>query len=157
MRTISSRPIHFGKLARFVRALGLWGPFVAALPACAIHDSADMVRVTLENSGNIAMRCQLRFGHWVDRDLGTLEAGRMIEFAVSQDEADGALFIMRSDGKRRMMIETIECWRKEDWEASFGNVDLAPARAARPKSIAARCAAPVAEGRVACEVVKLGD
>lgn len=114
-------------------------------------DGRDGIRFSLVNTGESPLDCRLRFGHWVDRDLGALDAGRAIEFPVSQDTGDGALYVTREDGKRRMMIETIECWLDGDWLASFGQVDLAPARALRPRAIVARCRHPAEGGRVACE------
>jgi hypothetical protein len=95
------------------------------------------------------------FGHWVDRDLGRLAPGEKVEIPMLQQGTDGALFVLRDDGARRMMIETINCGRDDDWMASFGQVDLAPARRARPWAIAADCAAPDDLGRVQCPEIRL--
>jgi hypothetical protein len=54
-----------------------------------------------------------------------------------------------------MMIETILCGRDGDWMASYGQVDFAPARSARPARIEASCALPRASGRVVCPAVRL--
>jgi hypothetical protein len=95
----------------------------------------------------------------VDRDLGTIEMSSEIMsgiwIKVQQQPKDGALYVMRDDGQRRMMIENIFCARKGDWQASVGQVDLAPARAARPSQITYVCAAPYSGGRVACKEPQL--
>jgi hypothetical protein len=111
----------------------------------------------LVNSGGAPLHCRLMFGHWVDRDLGLVAPGGAVEIPMSQAEGDGALYILRADGERRMMIETILCGRDGDWAASVGQVDLTPARSARPAHIAASCAAPAAGGRVLCPPVSLAQ
>jgi hypothetical protein len=95
------------------------------------------------------------FGHWVDRDLGRLAPGEGIDIAMMQQDSDGALFILRDDGQRRMMIETINCGREGYWMQTFGQVDLAPARSAHPAGIDAGCAVPADGGRVVCPTVRL--
>jgi hypothetical protein len=89
------------------------------------------------------------FGHWVDRDLGELPPGAIASLAMMQ-AVDGALYVLRSDGARKMMIETIQCARAGNWMATFGQVDLAPIRSRRVRAIEASCAAPAGEGRVTC-------
>jgi hypothetical protein len=96
------------------------------------------------------------FGHWVEQDLGLIAPGGSVGLAISQAGKDGALYILRADGQRRMMIETILCGRDGDWMASYGQVDFAPARSGRPAAIEASCALPEAGGRVACPPVRLG-
>lgn len=113
------------------------------------------VTLQLTNIGAEALQCRLMFGHWVDRDLGRVASGETVEIPVLQQVTDGALFVLRDDGARRMMIETINCGRDGDWMASFGQVDLAPARRARPAAIAADCAAPDGLGRVQCPAIRL--
>ena len=107
------------------------------------------VHVRLANSGTEPLTCQLIFGHWVERDLGPLAPGADTGFNIQQQPKDGALYIMRDDGQRRMMIENLVCGRAGDWQQSRGEVDLAPARVARPREIRARCALP-ATGRADC-------
>src|SRR5919108_6627179 len=97
------------------------------------------------------------FGHWVDRDLGELQPGGATDLAMTQAAADGALYVMRSDGERKMMIETIQCAKSGDWMHSFGQVDFAPIRSRRARAIEASCAAPVGEGRVACRLDRIED
>ena len=113
------------------------------------------ITLHLTNTGSEPLQCRLMFGHWVDRDLGRLAPGEGTDIAMMQQTTDGALFILRGDGQRRMMIETINCGRAGDWMESFGQVDLAPARADRPGSIEANCAAPAGSGRVMCPVIGL--
>lgn len=127
-----------------------------AVSACTYDVSADRpVTLHLTNSGTETLSCRLMFGHWVDRDLGRLAPGAGIEIALTQQTRDGALFILRDDGKRRMMIETINCGRDGNWMGTFGQVDLAPARAARVDWINAACAAPNGAGRVVCPAIEL--
>jgi len=130
--------------------------FVLTLASCTADVTADRpVTLHLTNSGAEPLQCRLMFGHWVDRDLGRLAPGGSIDIAMTQQNTDGALFILRDDGARRMMIETINCGRGSDWIETFGQVDLAPARIARPARIAATCAAPAGPGRVTCPTVEL--
>jgi len=127
-----------------------------ALASCTTAATADRsVTLHLTNTGAEPLQCRLMFGHWVDRDLGRLAPGEGVDIAMTQQGSDGALFVLRDDSARRMMIETINCGRDGDWMGSFGQVDLAPARAARPASIAATCTAPAVPGRVACPAVEL--
>jgi hypothetical protein len=106
--------------------------------------------MSLANRGAAPLHCRLIFGHWVDRDLDIIAPGGVVDFAILQAKGDGALYILRADGQRRMMIETIQCGRDGDWMASFGQVDLAPARKGRPGRIETSCAEPANHGRVSC-------
>ena len=100
-----------------------------AVAACTNDVSPDRpVTLHLTNSGAETMSCHLMFGHWVDRDLGRLAPGEGVDIAITQQGSDGALFVLRDDGARRMMIETINCGRDGQWMGTFGQVDLAPAR-----------------------------
>jgi hypothetical protein len=129
---------------------------VLVLTSCAMNTSHDRpVTLHLTNTGAEPLQCRLMFGHWVDRDLGRLAAGQSVDIAMSQQGSDGALFVLRDDGARRMMIETINCGRDGDWMATFGQVDLAPARRARPVEITASCEAPGGPGRVVCPAIGL--
>jgi hypothetical protein len=135
------------------RALAL--VFAVALSACAapaqqIGPNGDpFVPVTLTNSGAQPMRCMLMFGHWVERDLGVLAPGAGTAFTIQQARQDGALYVERADGQRRMMIENLFCAQPDNWRPTVGQADLAPARAARPQSIAVRCGVG-ADGKVSC-------
>jgi len=91
-----------------------------------------------------------RWGMPTDRSPRTAR-----DLAISQAGKDGALYILRADGQRRMMIETILCGRDGDWMASYGQVDFAPARNAKPARIEASCALPDDSGRVARPPVRL--
>ena len=128
----------------------------AFLASCTTDTSADHpVSLHLTNTGAEALQCRLMFGHWVDRDLGRLAPGGSVDIAMMQQDRDGALFILRDDGARRMMIETINCGRDGNWMETFGQVDLAPARMARPADIDAACAVPADPGRVVCPQIRL--
>src|SRR5882757_7490303 len=125
--------------------------------ACADQPAAEdrALRLSLANRGAVPLHCRLMFGHWVEQDLGPIAPGGAVDLAISQAGKDGALYILRADGQRRMMIETIICGRDGDWMASYGQVDFAPARSARPARIAASCALPATGGRVACPPPRL--
>ena len=69
-----------------------------------------------------------------------------------QAARDGALYVMRADGERKMMIETIQCAQSGDWMANFGQVDFAPIRSRRVQAIEASCAAPMGGGRTTCRL-----
>jgi hypothetical protein len=130
--------------ATLICALGL------ALAGCAAAPAGDpTVAVALHNDGAKALECRIMFGHWVARDLGMLAPGAVTRFRVQQQAKDGALYVMRDDGQRRMMIENIFCNAPDDLQATVGQVDLAPARVARAKEISAGCALPKS-GRVQC-------
>jgi len=113
------------------------------------------VRLSLANTGAAPLHCRLMFGHCVEEDLGLIVPGGSIGLDISQAAKDGALYILRADGQRRMMIETILCGRDGDWMTSYGQVDFAPARSARPGRIEASCALPETGGRVACLPLRL--
>lgn len=132
----------------------------ALLSSCAADQSARQdqpVAMTLTNAGPEPLHCRLMFGHWVDRDLGALAPGAATSLMMMQADADGALYIMRSDGQRRMMIETIQCAQSGNWLESFGQVDFAPIRSRRVRAIGASCAAPTGEGRVACRLDRIDE
>ena len=113
-------------------------------------DADPMVHVHLTNAGATPLRCRIMFGHWVNRDLGILAPGAETRFDMQQSPKDGALYIMRDDGQRRMMIENLFCARDGGPQATEGQVDLAPARSGRPREIVAACAMPANGGRVEC-------
>lgn len=116
---------------------------------------AQRIEISVQNSGETPISCLLRYGHWVDRDLGSIAPEGKVAFFVSQDAGDGALYVLRDDGMRRMMIETIQCGLAGNWQATFGQVDLDPARRARPGKIGAQCQANGRGGRVQCAPIQL--
>lgn len=127
----------------------------ALLAACVSGPKDEPVSLSLTNAGSSPLRCRLMFGHWVDRDLGELAPGAVTDLAMMQAAADGALYVMRADGQRQMMIETIQCALSGRWMESFGQVDFAPIRSLRARAIEASCAAPTGGGRVACRLGRI--
>jgi len=126
-----------------------------ALAACASTSTTDpTVTVNLHNDGARPMQCRIQFGHWVDRDLGVLAPAAVTTFQIQQQPKDGALYVERDDGQRRMMIETIYCHAPNDLQATVGQVDLAPARAARTREINASCVLPEI-GHAQCRPIAL--
>ncbi|HVT52394.1 MAG TPA: hypothetical protein VHE77_12535 [Dongiaceae bacterium] len=114
------------------------------------------VTVALHNEGARPMQCRIQFGHWVDRDLGVLAPGAAARFQIQQQPKDGALYVERDDGQRKMMIENIFCNAPNDLQATVGQVDLAPARVARMRAVDAGCTLP-ANGHVQCRAVVLKE
>lgn len=108
------------------------------------------MHILIGNAGSEPLQCRMMFGHWVERDLGILDAGGRMSVDVLQQKNDGALFVMRDDGERRMMIENIFCARKGDWQASVGQIDLAMVRVGRPAAVSVSCRVPEDGGRVVC-------
>ncbi len=125
------------------------------LSSCASDAQDRPVTLSLANAGSEPLRCRLMFGHWVDRDLGALAPGASTRVAMTQAASDGALYVLRADGARKMMIETIQCAQSGDWMTSFGQVDFAPIRSRRAQAIEASCAAPADGGRVACQLDRI--
>jgi hypothetical protein len=126
------------------------------LLASCVSDPHDRpVSMMLTNAGNEPLRCRLMYGHWVDRDLGVLAPGTATELMITQAVSDGALYVMRADGERKMMIETIQCAPSRDWMETFGQVDFAPIRSRRAQAIEASCAAPAAGGRTVCRLDRI--
>ena len=122
------------------------------LSACASDAQDRAVTLSLANAGPEPLRCRLMFGHWVDRDLGVLAPGASTNVAMTQAASDGALYVMRADGARKMMIETIQCAQSGDWMQTFGQVDFASIRSRRALAIEASCAAPMGGGRTTCRL-----
>jgi hypothetical protein len=126
--------------------------FMGGALAAQAEDPSMMIRII--NAGKEPLQCRLMFGHWVDRDLGlvTSENGAAGNLFVmlQQQQSDGALYEMRDDGQRRMMVENIFCARPNDWQATVGQVDLASVRKAKPASMWVSCALPENGGRVVC-------
>ncbi|HEY1383871.1 MAG TPA: hypothetical protein VGF43_09665 [Dongiaceae bacterium] len=113
------------------------------------------VALSLTNAGTGPLRCRVMFGHWVDRDLGDLAPGAATTIAMTQSAADGALYVLRADGQRRMMIETVQCAQPGNWQQSVGQVDLATIRSGSAHSVEASCAAPAGGGRTACTLDRI--
>lgn len=132
-----------------------WLGLGLALAGCASASTNDpTVAVSLSNDGVEPMQCRIQFGHWVDRDLGVLAPGGEARFEIQQQPKDGALYVERDDGQRRMMIENIFCHAPDNLQATVGQLDLAPVRAARMREIDAACALP-ATGHVQCSPIAL--
>ena len=125
------------------------------LLSCASDAQDRTVTLALANAGQQPLRCRLMFGHWVDRDLGEIAPGSTTELTMTQAAGDGALYVMRADGERKMMIETIQCAQAGDWMRNFGQVDFAPIRSRRARAIEASCAAPVGGGRTICRLDRI--
>ncbi len=125
------------------------------LLSCAPDAQDRTVTLALANAGQQPLRCRLMFGHWVDRDLGVIAPGAEAELAMTQAARDGALYILRADGARKMMIETIQCAQPGDWMRTFGQVDFAPIRSRRAQAIEASCAAPAGGGRTSCRLDRI--
>lgn len=135
---------------------------LALLAGCfSAPESVDdpLVRIRISNARAEPLQCRLMFGHWVDRDLGVATIGggtaTGISVDVRQQPEDGALYVMRDDGQRRMMVENIFCAGENDWQATVGQVDLAVVRRSRPREVWVSCALPEAGGRVVCGKPKL--
>jgi len=129
------------------------------LASCALEQDAaqdQSVTLSLTNAGSQPLRCRVLFGHWVDRDLGELPSGGVKSLAITQAAADGALYVLRSDVARKMMIETIQCAQPGSWMETYGQVDLAPIRSRRVRAIEASCAAPAEGGRTVCRLDRIG-
>jgi hypothetical protein len=125
------------------------------LGACATASAGDpTVAVSLRNDGARPMQCRIQFGHWTARDLGVLAPGVSTRFEIQQQPKDGALYIERDDGQRKMMIENDFCHAPEDQQATVGQVDLTPARSARASEIDAGCALPQT-GHAQCSAIVL--
>ena len=125
------------------------------LLSCASDAQDRTVTLALANAGQEPLRCRLMFGHWVDRDLGEIAPGAATELAMTQAARDGALYILRADGGRKMMIETIQCAQPGGWMRNFGQVDFAPIRSRRAETIEASCAAPAGGGRTICRLDRI--
>jgi hypothetical protein len=122
------------------------------LSSCVSGAQDRPVTLALANAGPSPLRCRLMFGHWVDRDLGALAPGASTTLAMTQAASDGALYVLRADGARKMMVETIQCAPSGDWMQTFGQVDFAPIRSRRAQAIEASCAAPAGGGRTICQL-----
>lgn len=134
----------------------------ALLAACAgeARPTADPeVLIRISNARAEPLHCRLIYGHWVERDLGLVAIGggtaTGIAVTVRQQPEDGALYVLRDDGQRRMMVENIFCAEENNWQATVGQIDLSVVRQARPREVWVSCALPEDGSRVACAAPKL--
>ncbi|WP_374651254.1 hypothetical protein [Dongia sp.] len=125
------------------------------LAACAALPSDRPVNLQLTNTGAEPLSCRIVYGHWVERDLGTLVPGTTFDIALRQQVSDHALFVNRDDMERRLMIENIVCGRLANWRDSTGQVDLTLPRQQSAAYLEATCAAPAGPGRVACDLTDI--
>jgi hypothetical protein len=140
--------------------------FIALVAACQVlascvadrQDDGDApLTIALRNSGAEPLRCQLIFGHWVERSLGEIAPGASIRLDLMRAGEDGGIYVMRPDGERKMMVENVICGRTETWQATLGQVDLAPLRVRAATAALASCAAPAGAGRVACRLDEITE
>jgi hypothetical protein len=83
-------------------------------------------------------------GHWVTRDLPVLAPGATAAVAMSRQPQDGALYILRDDGRRRMMVETLLCGEDARWWETRAEISLMPLRqGARSLQAACRTGEPL--------------
>ena len=142
------------------RLLSLFAASLLATGCAGAPEASDPeVLIRISNARAEPLQCRMMFGHWVDRDLGLATIGggtsNGISVKVQQQAKDGALYILRDDGARRMMVENIFCAQKDHWQVTVGQVDLAAVRTARPKEVWISCALPETGGRVVCGPPKL--
>ena len=70
---------------------------------------------------------------------------------------DGGIYVMRPDGKKKMMVENVICGRADNWQPTQGRLDFTPLRQQATQAAAAHCAAPADGGRVACAIDKISE
>ena len=131
-----------------------------ALAGCAAQrqDARDApLAVSLHNDGAVPLRCQLIFGHWVERDLGQIAPGAAVRMDLMRAGEDGGIYVMRPDGKKKMMVENVICGRADNWRATLGRLDFTPLRQRAARAADAHCAAPVDGGRAACAIDKISE
>jgi hypothetical protein len=140
-----------------LKRLGWLVPFFVLAGCASAADSGGdpHLAIHVANAGPLPIVCTVRYGHWVDRELGSIAPGLSVSFDAQQQPKDGALYVERDDGQRKMMIETIQCARDGHWQASVGQIDLAPARSNRETGIKADCALRDGNSRVVCKAIQL--
>ena len=122
------------------------------------QDAADTeLTIDLSNSGAESLRCQLIYGHWVERGIGEIAPGESVRIELMRAVEDGGLYNMRPDGQKKMMVENVICGRLENWKESLGQVDLNELRRHAAASVEASCAAPAGTGRVACRLDRISE
>lgn len=102
-----------------------------ALPALPLQAQTS-VTLTLRNDGAAAVRCLLMLGHWVTQDVPVLAPGAATTLALLRQPEDGALYLLRADGRRRMMVETLVCGDDARWWETRSEVTLQPLREGAP-------------------------
>ncbi|MBX6321869.1 MAG: hypothetical protein IRY94_08580 [Rhodospirillaceae bacterium] len=129
-------------------------PLAGLLLAAALSARAEPAAVTVEihNAGSTAMRCLLMLGHWVTRDLPLLAPGATTALAFDRQAEDGALYLLRDDGRRRMMVETLLCGADARWWETRAPVPLDALREGAGRRLAATCRV---EERVRCRAAAL--
>lgn len=139
-----------------------WVGMMAMLAGCSsapepVQDPT--LRIRISNARAEPLQCRLMFARWVERDLGVATIGigtaTGITVDLQQQPEDGALYVLRDDDQRRMMVENIFCAAENNWQATVGQIDLALLRTARPREAWVSCALPEAGGRVVCGKPKL--
>jgi hypothetical protein len=133
------------------------GGVLLILASCVAdrQDAADTaLTINLANGGAEPLRCQLIYGHWVERGLGEIAPGGSVKIDVTRAAKDGGLYNMRPDGQKAMMVENVICGRLDGWKESLGQVDLDPLRRNPAAAAEASCAAPAGAGRVTCRLDK---
>lgn len=111
--------------------------------------------INLTNKGAEPLRCQLIYGHWVERGLGEVAPGESVRIDVVRAAKDGGLYNMRPDGKKAMMVENVICGRLEGWKESLGQVGLDSLRRNPATVVEASCAVRAGAGRVTCRLDKV--
>src|SRR5262249_26333605 len=110
--------------ARFMACL-----FGAALALVApARAEAPTVTLELRNDAGAPIRCILMLGHWVTQGLPMLAPGRSTALSMNRQPEDGALYILRADGRRRMMVETLLCGEDSRWWETRAEISLMPLR-----------------------------
>ncbi len=124
-----------------MRALPLAAALLLAAAPMLAPARAGPAAVTVEirNDGPAPLRCQLVLGHWVTRGLPVLAPGAVAAFALNRKTEDGALYLMREDGRRRMMVEALVCGDDKRWGESRATVPLDPLRQGAGRRLFAAC------------------
>ncbi len=140
----------------FSRAAACGALLILASCVADRQDEVDTaLTINLSNSGAEPLRCQLIYGHWVERQLGEIAPGESVKIELMRAAKDGGLYNMRPDGKLEMMVENVICGRLKGWKESLGQVDLIPLRRNPAAMADASCAAPAGAGRVTCQLDKV--
>ncbi len=122
------------------------------------QDAADTeLTINLRNSGAEPLRCQLIYGHWVERGLGEIAPDSLVKIELMRAAEDGGLYNMRPDGQKKMMVENVICGRLDGWKESLGQMDFNELRRRAASHVEASCAAPTGAGRVACRLDEIGE
>lgn len=140
----------------FLRGAACGALLILASCVADRQDAPDTeVTIDLGNTGTEPLRCQLIYGHWVERGLGEVGPGASVKIELMRAAEDGGLYNMRPDGERKMMVENVICGRLDGWKESLGQVDLNELRRRPASMVEASCAAPTGPGRVTCKLDKV--